>query len=128
MEIEKMSDTKAKRTRIIIHIGFTILTALVIIAFRIWNQDSIIDTIYTLAGYTYGPLLGLYAFGLFTKHPVRDKWVPLVAIVPPLITGILDYNSKSWFGFGLGYEKLMLNGAITYFMLWCMRKNQEKTN
>jgi Na+/proline symporter len=122
MEINKMSDAKSKRTRIITHIGFTVLTAMVILVFRMLNQDSIIDTIYTLAGYTYGPLLGLYAFGLLTKHQVYDRLVPLVAIVPPLLTGVLDFNANSWFGFSLGYEKLMLNGAITYLMLWLMRK------
>jgi Na+/proline symporter len=128
LEIDKMSESKAKRTRIITHIGFTILTALVILIFRYLNQDSIIDTIYTLAGYTYGPLLGLYAFGLFSKHKVHDQLVPLVAIIPPLLTGILDYNAQSWFGFSLGYEKLMLNGAITILMLYFMRKKTEKTN
>jgi len=127
MEIDKMSDTKARRTRTITHIGFAVLTAMVIMIFRFLNQDSIINTIYTLAGYTYGPLLGLYAFGLFTKHKVHDRLVPLVAIIPPLLTGILDFNANNWFGFSLGYEKLMLNGAITFFMLWCMRKKQKKT-
>jgi Na+/proline symporter len=127
MEIDKMSETKAKKTRILSHIGFTVLTALVILVFRALNQDSIIDTIYTLAGYTYGPLLGLYAFGLFTKYQVHDKLVPLVAILPPLFTGLLDFNANNWFGFTLGYEKLMLNGAITFFMLWLMQKRQKKT-
>jgi len=123
IEVNKMSPTKAKQTRIITHLGFSILTAIIILIFRALNQDSIIDTIYTLAGYTYGPLLGLYAFGLFTKYKVRDHLVPLVAIIPPIITGILDFNADNWFGFSMGYEKLILNGTITFIMLCFMKKN-----
>ncbi|GAO28164.1 hypothetical protein [Geofilum rubicundum] len=58
---------------------------------------------------------------------MHDQLVPFVAIIPPLVTGLLDFNANNWFGFHLGYEKLMLNGAITFFMLWLMRKKQEKT-
>lgn len=123
LNINKMSEAKAKKTRILVHIGFTIITALVILIFRVLQQDSIINTIYTLAGYTYGPLLGLFAFGLFTKINIKDKWVVLAALIPPIITGILDYNALNWVGFKLGYEKLMINGSITFFILWLIRKN-----
>jgi len=82
------------------------------------GQDSIIDTVYTLAGYTYGPLLGLFAFGLYTRRRVRDKVVPLIAVLTPVITGVIDYNAIDWFGFALGFEKLMLNGAMAFGLLW----------
>ena len=96
------------------------------LVFRILNKDSIIDTIYSIAGYTYGPLLGLYAFGLFTKLKISDKFVLIAAILPPIITGILDFNAEIWFGFKLGYEKLMFNGLLTFFILWLIRtKNKE---
>lgn len=120
--VEKMDDAKAKKIRILVHIGFTILTALVIMIFRIFKQDSIINTIYTLAGYTYGPLLGLFSFGLFTRLKIKDSLVVFAAILPPVITGILDYNAISWFGFKLGYEKLMINGIITFCLLYIIRK------
>ena len=122
--IDKMNEVKAKKTRITVHICFTILLALIILIFRILNQNSIIDTIYLIAGYTYGPLLGLYAFGLFTKFNIKDKFVFLAAILPPLITGIIDFNAESWFGFKLGYEKLMLNGALTFLILFLIKKEK----
>jgi Na+/proline symporter len=122
--VEKMDAIKAKKTRIIVHIAFTLLTALVILVFRLFKQDSIINTIYTLAGYTYGPLLGLFAFGLFTRIRIKDSLVVFAAILPPVITGILDYNAFSWFGFKLGYEKLMINGLITFFILYLIRQKK----
>jgi SSS family transporter len=103
-----------KKSRIKVHLAFSLILMCVIILFRVFKADSIISTIFMLAGYTYGPLLGMYAFGLFTKLQVNDKWIPLVAILSPVITGILDFNSLNWFGFSLGFEKLMLNGFLTF--------------
>nr|WP_321453350.1 sodium:solute symporter [uncultured Carboxylicivirga sp.] len=125
--LKNKSEQKAKRTRFIVHIGFSFLLALVILLFRVFNDDSIISTIFNLAGYTYGPLLGLYAFGLFTSLKVKDKWVPLIAIIAPVCVGIIDFNAKEWFGVVLGYEKLILNGFITYFglLLIAFPKNQK---
>ncbi len=122
LQIEKRSETKAKKYRIISHIFFSVLFALLIISFRLFNSGSIIDTIYTLAGYTYGPLLGLFAFGLFTKFQIKDKLVLLAAIIPPLVTGILDFNSQKWFGFSFGYEKLIINGLITFLILFIIKR------
>ncbi len=107
----------AKKTRMIVHLSFSILLMLVIILFRVFKADSIISTIFILAGYTYGPLLGMYAFGLFSKIRVLDKWIPLLAIVAPAITGMLDYYSVDWFGFSLGYEKLVINGFFMFLGL-----------
>ncbi|WP_282039146.1 sodium:solute symporter [Saccharicrinis aurantiacus] len=111
-----------KRTRIAVHIMFSILLGVTIILFRVFKADSIISTIFDLAGYTYGPLLGLYAFGLFNKLQIKEKWVPLIAILAPVITWVLAFNSLNWFGFSLGYEKLMLNGLFTYLGLWIITK------
>ncbi|WP_075591100.1 sodium:solute symporter [Labilibacter marinus] len=111
-----------KRTRIIVHLSFSILLMLVIILFRVFKADSIISTIFTLAGYTYGPLLGMYAFGLFTKLKVNDMYVPIVAIATPIIIGILDHQSMSWFSFQLGYEKLILAGLLTFVGLLLIQK------
>ncbi len=107
----------AKKTRIMVHLSFSIILMLVIILFRVLKADSIISTIFTIAGYTYGPLLGMYTFGLFSKIRVKDKWIPLLAIVTPMITGVLDYNSLQWFGFSLGFEKLIINGALMFLGL-----------
>ncbi|GAF01421.1 sodium:solute symporter [Saccharicrinis fermentans] len=107
----------SKRTRILVHLTFSVLLILVILIFRALKEDSIISTVFTIAGYTYGPLLGLYAFGLFSKIKVKDYWVPWVAITAPLVTGLLDYHSVDWFGFQLGFEKLVLNGLLMFIGL-----------
>ncbi len=126
MGVEKESKGKANRIRFISHIGFSILLALVILLFRVLKSDSIVDTIFNLAGYTYGPLLGLFAFGLFMKRKVKDYLVPLIAISAPIITGVIDYNSQAWWGFSLGFEKLMLNGAIAFIGLYLLSINPKK--
>lgn len=122
LQIEKRSQAEAKRYRILTHISFSILFALLIISFRLFNSGSIIDIIYTLAGYTYGPLLGLFSFGLFTKYQIKDKIVLLAAIIPPIVTGILDFNSQKWFGIAFGYEKLIINGLITFIILLIIKR------
>jgi Na+/proline symporter len=118
LRIERFSARKARKVRMFVHFCFAIVTGVVIIVFRVLGQDSIIDTVYTLAGYTYGPLLGLYAFGLFTRRRIRDNMVPWLAVLTPVLTGILDYNSMNWFGFALGFEKLIVNGALAFAGLW----------
>src|SRR5690606_39393955 len=91
--------------------GFTVLMFLVILAFRWINDQSVINSVFVIAGYTYGPLLGLYSFGLFTKFAVDDKWVPYLAIAAPLIAFVVDRNSEEWLlGYRFGFEILILNG------------------
>ena len=109
---------RGKQIRMMVHLGFAVILGLVIMVFGAIGQDSIIHTVYTLAGYTYGPLLGLYAFGLFTNRSVRDGAVPWIAVLAPVLTGILDFNALDWIGFSLGYEKLILNGGVAFLGLW----------
>ena len=106
------------RTRRLVHIAFALLYLLVIIAFRPFHRQSLIDTLFDVAGFTYGPLLGLYAFGLFTKLKARDKWVPAIAVLSPVLCYILKLNSYQWFGYHFGFEILLLNGLITFLLLW----------
>ncbi len=117
ININRFSPGKSRRIRVLVHLGFALVLGLVIIVFRVLQSDSIISTIYTLVGYTYGPLLGLYAFGLFTRRRVRDRLVPWISVLSPLVIGLLDYNALAWFGFQLGFEKLMLNGVFTFLAL-----------
>ncbi|TRX72522.1 sodium:solute symporter [Carboxylicivirga sp. M1479] len=116
LNVEKKQNSDAKRTRFKVHIGFSILLAVVILLFRAFNNDSVISTVFNLAGYTYGPLLGLYAFGLFSKRNVKDSLVPIIALASPIIIGILDYNLS------MGFEKLIYNGAIAFFGLLLISK------
>ena len=85
--------------------------------FRIINDDSVVNSIFKAAGYTYGPLLGLFAFGMITKRNVRDKLVPYICLSSPVITFILDKNSMAWIGYSMGFELIVLNGLITYLIL-----------
>ncbi|WP_289053599.1 sodium:solute symporter [Carboxylicivirga marina] len=116
LNVEKKSDAHAKKIRFKVHIAFSVLLAVVILLFRIFNNDSVISTVFNLAGYTYGPLLGLYAFGLFTKLKVHDRYVPLIAILSPVVIGLLDYN------YSMGFEKLIYNGAFAFIGLLLISK------
>ncbi len=120
---ERLSEAKKVKYRTMIHIGFAILLWLVILLFRALNSKAIIDTILMVAGYTYGPLLGLFAFGLFTKHQLKDKMVPLVCVIAPLLTYFIAMNSKNLFnGYEIGNELILLNGILTFCGLMFLKK------
>ncbi|PKA83692.1 Na+/proline symporter [Ulvibacter sp. MAR_2010_11] len=123
LDIEKKYDEqKQVRIRKLIHILISILLILVIITFKYVIADaSVIAKVFTFAGYTYGPLLGLYAYGMLTKWKVLDKYVPLVAIATPFVGGAISYFSSLWFGFEFGFFILILNGALTFFGLILIR-------
>lgn len=113
-----LDEQRKVRIRKITHVSFALLYLLVIIAFRPFHNDSLINIIFDIAGYTYGPLLGLYAFGLFTKRQIRDRLVPVVAIVSPVLCYLLKIYSVDLFnGYQLGFELLLLNGLITFIGL-----------
>ena len=116
--VEKEEANKAKRTRLMVHLLISALFAIIILIFKAVNSRSVIDAIYMIASYTYGPLLGLFVFGLFTKKQPRDKYVPYICILSPLICFATDYLVKQHTGYAFGYEMQMLNGAITFFGLW----------
>lgn len=111
-------EAKALKIRRLVHVSFALLYLLVIIAFRPFHRQSLIDTVFDVAGFTYGPLLGLYAFGLFTKRSARDRWVPLIAVVSPVVCYLLKVWSPQWFGYTFGFEILLVNGLITFGLLW----------
>jgi SSS family solute:Na+ symporter len=118
---QKAGEARLKITRNFVHIGFTILLGVLIIFFRAINDQNVIKAIFTIAGYTYGPLLGLYSFGLFTKRKLRDRLVPIVAIVSPLICLVLNHYSREIFwGYKFGFELLVVNGFITFAGLYLL--------
>ena len=112
--------------RRLVHVAFALLYLLVIIAFRPFHDDSLISIIFDVAGFTYGPLLGLYAFGLFTKRRVDDRWVPYIAILSPLVCYVMKLGAPTWFGYTFGFEILLLNGLITFFLLLAARPRKAK--
>lgn len=106
------------RLRRRVHVLISLLMLLIILVFRAVNSGSLIDAIYTIAGYTYGPLLGLFALGLCTKSSLNDRWTPYVAVAAPVICALLQYISTNYWGYVFGYELLMMNGLITFVVLW----------
>ncbi len=124
LDIEtRYSPEKQEKVRKLIHIGVSVVLILVIIAFKyIIRDESVIAKLFVFAGYTYGPLLGLYSFGLFTKMKVKDKLVPVIAILSPILTYVISINSLVWFGFEFGFFVLILNGLLTFLGLVLLRR------
>ncbi|MCX6297155.1 MAG: hypothetical protein NTX97_14075 [Bacteroidetes bacterium] len=122
---EDDSKTELEKTKIRhkVHIAFASILFIVIVIFKLVNNDAVINNLFTWAGYTYGPLLGLYSFGLFTKFQVKDKLVPFVCISSPIICIVLSENSIQLFnGYKFGFEMIILNGFITFIGLWVVRR------
>ena len=116
-------EQKRYRIRYLVHISFALLLFVCILFFKQVNNKAIIDKVFTIAGYTYGPLLGLYAFGMFTKWQVKDRWIPFVAIASPIICYFLSVYSKQLFwGYEFGFELIILNGGLTFLGLFLFRK------
>lgn len=114
MDESSESTRRALRLRRRVHIGVTLAFVLCIVFFRLAGNDNILNAIYVMASYTYGPLLGLYAYGLFTRRPVRDRLVPVVCLAAPLICAWLDWAVPRLWGYTFGYELLLLNGLLTF--------------
>lgn len=109
--------------RTLVHSVMAVIMAACILVFAALNSTSVIDAVYRLASYTYGPILGLFAFGLCCKAKVRDRWVPVVAVAAPLICLVLDLNSVAWFGgYHFSYEILPLNALLTMVGLWLLKR------
>jgi Na+/proline symporter len=123
LSIEKFKEEKRTKLKHRVHLGFSLLFFVVIGLFHLFNNQELIAAVFNLAGYTYGPLLGLFSFGLFTKLQVRDKLVPIVCVGSPILTFILETQSQSLFG-GFGFAKLILNGSICFLLLWLIREKK----
>jgi len=120
---KKYPDAKLFRVRKQIHIAVSALMVVIILIFRAINDTNVINAAFTVAGYTYGPLLGLYTFGLFTKWKVKDKWVPLIAILSPVVCYFLSMYSQELFnGYKFGFELLIVNGLLMFVGLWAIRR------
>lgn len=127
---ENINKPNVVRTRHWVHISFSLLMFLVIIVFNIINDNSVVSMIFRIASYTYGPLLGLYSFGLFMKNlTLRDKLTPIVCIASPLLTLLLSLNSKILFGdYVFDNELIIVNGLITFILLLGISKKTKVNN
>ncbi len=123
---KETQEEKTHTTRTLVHLGFSVLLFFIIILFYIINDSSVIEAIYKAAGYTYGPLLGLFAFGFLTKKKIRDHLAPYICIASPILTYIMNENSVAWFnGYKFDFEILILNGLITFVGLWAISTNEK---
>ena len=121
-----LTEDQKKRLRYKVHIAFALLLMLVIVLFRAINDRAVIDKLFTVAGYTYGPLLGMYAFGLFTRLQVKDKYVPWVAVSSPILCFLLsEYSKVLLFGYVFGFELLIVNGLFTFIGLFLIRNGNK---
>ncbi|MBE7648136.1 sodium:solute symporter [Tenacibaculum finnmarkense] len=126
LEIDKKTDEQEKeKTRKKIHVLFSFVLIATILVFKYFIADaSVIAKIFQFAGYTYGPLLGLYAFGLFTKLTIKDKFVPIICIASPILTFLISHFSKTQFNFDFGFFVLVLNGILTFFGLLMIKSSK----
>ncbi|MEO1448665.1 MAG: sodium:solute symporter, partial [Bacteroidota bacterium] len=123
LRFDRLEDEAQKlRIRQRVQLGYAGVLFFVILFFAWLNDDAVIWAIFKAAGYTYGPLLGLYAFGLFSEFKVRDRMIPWVCGVAPLLTYLIQWGSPQWFGYTFGFEVLILNGLLTVIGLWLVRE------
>ena len=124
--LNKENDSNLTKVRTLVHIGMAVLMAVCIYVIHMLNNDSVIQTVYKVASYTYGPLLGMFCFGIFTKRQVRDRWIPIAVILAPVITWVIDVNSAVWFnGYVFSHERLILNALLTYIGMVCLIKRNK---
>jgi len=117
--IEGKNEDEVRRLRKKVHFGMMIVMGVVIFIFGILNNKTVIDAVYTIASYTYGPIVGMFAFGIAMKQRVRDKYIPIVAIVSPLLCYMIQENSERWFnGYQFSYELLLINALFTFLGFW----------
>lgn len=116
-------DSSQKRKRMIVHLSFSLLMFFVIVLFRELNNSSVVSAVLKAVGYTYGPILGLFAFGLVTKHQVKERCLPVVCVLSPVLSYIIScYSKQLLFGYQFGFEILLLNGLLCFIGLWLCRE------
>tara|TARA_R110002096_G_scaffold415557_4_gene617487 strand:+ start:33559 stop:35040 length:1482 start_codon:yes stop_codon:yes gene_type:complete len=126
LSVDKKTELDGTKLRKQVHVMMSFVIFLVIMLFSFINNDSVISSLFKAAGYTYGPLLGMYAFGLIHKYSIKDRFVPWVCLVSPLLTYAINYFSEELFnGYQFGFEMIILNGLLTYLGLHLLR--QKKT-
>jgi SSS family transporter len=123
LKAEQLTEERRVKVKTRSHLAFSILLILVILAFRAVNDQSVVVAVFTVAGYTYGPILGLFLFGLLTKRKINDRWVPLIAVAAPALSYLISANSEKWLGgYTFGFEILILNGLLMISGLYIISK------
>ncbi|MBI1221135.1 MAG: sodium:solute symporter [Bacteroidetes bacterium] len=127
MDIEKRAPKEQESLRKNVHFAFAVLTVIIIVITRQFHDDSLIDIIFKVASYTYGPLLGLFAFGMFSKRTIKDNWSPAICLLSPLISYYIADMAPEKLGYTFGYEILLVNGMLTWLGLWLSGFAMEKS-
>jgi Na+/proline symporter len=118
-------DNQRMGTRNMVHVGFSLLFFIAIILFKVLNNASVINSLFTLAGYTYGPLLGMFSFGILTRYRIRDKVVPYISVLAPVMCFFLDrYSEQLLGGYRFGFELLIINGLLVFAGLYFTRRRK----
>ena len=116
-------DNQRMKTRNLVHVGFSLLFFLAIIIFKVINDESVINALFKIAGYTYGPLLGMFSFGILTRYTARDKVAPYISTLAPILCYFLDkYSEWLFWGYKFGFEILIINGLLVFLGLYFTRK------
>ena len=123
---KRMDDVRLTRLRKGVHVGMALGMAAVILAFEYWADDSVINLVYKVASYTYGPILGMFAFGMMTRRRVRDRWMPLVAVAAPVLSALLQFWARERWDYQIGFELLIYNAAFTMIGMWILSQKNEK--
>ena len=120
-----MTESKKMQTRKTVHISMAVVFMICVMVFKWIDNKSIINVILKVAGYTYGPLLGLFAFGILTHKKLNEKMVPVICLASPIICFLLDKYQTVWLGkFHIGIELLLINGLLTFLGLLMISKKQ----
>ncbi|WP_295940118.1 sodium:solute symporter [uncultured Alistipes sp.] len=123
---KRYSEQHLTRVRRFVHIAMALGMAAVILGFEYLADDSVINLVYKVASYTYGPILGMFAFGMFSRLKVRDRWVPLVALAAPVLSALLQYWAREAWDYRIGFELLIYNAAFTMLGMFILSKRNEK--
>jgi Na+/proline symporter len=123
LNFKNKSEAQRKRQKFIVHISFSLLFLVIIVVFKEISERAVIDAVLNIAGYTYGPLLGLFSFGILTKRIVKDKLVPLVCVISPVLSYLISLNTEEFLGgYKVSIEILIINGLITFGGLWLVSR------
>ena len=123
---KRCGEERLTRLRKGVHILMALGMAAVILAFEYWADDSVINLVYKVAGYTYGPILGMFAFGMFTRRKVRDRWIPLVAVAAPVLSALVQWWAREAWDYRIGFELLIYNAAFTMLGMLMLSERHEK--
>ena len=128
LNVKRDNEKQAKKIRKRVHQLVSLAFLLVILIINSIHQENVLDTIYKVASYTYGPLLGLFFFGLFSKVSIRDKYVPYICILAPALSYLIEFLSLRLLSYTVGYEILLLNGLLTAIGLLCLKHDKQTTS